>query len=96
MLQYLIEEYLPGYPLPVRLVTTEPWSLNVATSTVYFRDRGGDIAPPLDCPQMSGLIALRVTGEGCLLVLQDTRKEYRFIYNQVTNEYVDDFHQYLD
>jgi hypothetical protein len=95
MLQYLIEEYLPGYSLPARRVELSNWLLDVATSTLWLRTEGVDPFLPSNFDQIPGIVAIRET-KGRFLVLRETREEYRPINSEVTNEYLVDFHRYID
>lgn len=96
MLQYLIEEYLPGYKLPKRRVATSRFRLEVMTSTVMMTCISGPFRDiELEASTKESIVAIRMNG-GSLYVLCDNLRECPFFYLRGDpGVYLTDVHQYV-
>lgn len=82
MFQYLIDDYLPGYSLPMRRLTAYPWRLDPSTCRLNL---GYSLI--IDITQLGDAVAIRGVEYHYIFVLCSDGNEYR-VWESHTGELV--------
>jgi len=87
MFQYLIDDYLPGYSLPMRRLTAYPWSLIPSTGRLKL-----GYSQIIDITRIGEAVAIRGVAYHYIFVLCSDGNEYRVweCHSQNTDELVYD------